>query len=135
MIRILKKKFSESPAAIMKGDSDKLPLPEGEVDYVFANMYLHHVEDPPVAIKEMTRILKPGGILVITDLDCHDYEFLLTEHHDRWAGFERTDIRQWFEDVGLTDIKVVCAGENCCAGSEAKIDKAEISIFIAAGKR
>jgi len=44
--------------------------------YVMANMFLHHVEKPGQAILEMTRILKPGGKLVIADLDRHDYEFL-----------------------------------------------------------
>jgi len=47
-------------------------------------MYLHHVEDPPAAIKEMVRILKPGGKIVITDADEHNYEFLRTEQQDRW---------------------------------------------------
>jgi len=31
-------------------------------------MYLHHVPSPTEAIKEMARILKVGGKLVITDL-------------------------------------------------------------------
>jgi ubiquinone/menaquinone biosynthesis C-methylase UbiE len=37
-------------------------------------MALHHVDSPPEALKEMSRILKPGGKVVITDLDEHDYE-------------------------------------------------------------
>jgi ubiquinone/menaquinone biosynthesis C-methylase UbiE len=56
-------------------------------------MLLHHVENPKVAIKEMVRILKPGGMIVITDLDEHKFEFLKTEQHDRWMGFKREDVQ------------------------------------------
>jgi ubiquinone/menaquinone biosynthesis C-methylase UbiE len=64
------------------------------VDYVFANMYLHHVEQPVAAIREMARILKARGKLV--DLDEHNFESLRTEQHDRWPGFYREEVRQWF---------------------------------------
>ena len=59
-----------------QGEAGSLPIQDETVDYAFANMYLHHVEVPPDAIKEMARILKPGGMLVITDLDEHSFEFL-----------------------------------------------------------
>ena len=74
------------------GEAEQLPISDNSVDYAFANMYLHHVERPPIAIKEMARILKPGGTLVITDLDSHTFEFLRDEHHDRWPGFDRQHI-------------------------------------------
>ena len=48
---------------------DRLPAADGRFDAVFANMYLHHVDDPETAVREMARLLKPGGKLVITDLD------------------------------------------------------------------
>ena len=88
------------------GVAEHLPLEDAAVDYAFANMYLHHVEDPPAAIREMARIVKPGGWLVITDMDTHTYEFLRKEQHDRWLGFDRADIRRWFEEAGLHDVLV-----------------------------
>lgn len=59
------------------------------MNYVFANMCPHHVENPPEAIREMARVVQPGGRLVITDLEPHDFTFLREEHHDRWMGFAR----------------------------------------------
>ncbi len=97
------------------GEAENLPIEDKVVDYVFANMYLHHVENPPVAIKEMARILKLGSILVITDLDEHNFEFLKTEQHDRWMGFKREDVNRWFVEAGLKEAMVDCVGENCCA--------------------
>ncbi len=116
------------------GEAERLPIADAAVDYAFANMYLHHVDDPAAAIGEMVRILKPGGRLVVTDLDAHDFEFLRREHHDRWMGFERQDVRRWFRAAGLTDVKVDCVGEQCCAVSERGLPAA-ISIFVASGTR
>ena len=117
------------------GDASQLPISDEAVNYAFANMCLHHVEVPPTAIKEMVRILKPGGKLMITDLDQHDSTFLRNEHHDRWLGFDWMEIRQWFTEVGLTGIVVDCVGENCCAQSGCGSESASISIFVASGEK
>jgi len=100
-----------------------------------ANMYLHHVEEPLIAIKEMTRILRPGGKLVITDLDEHSFEFLKAEHHDRWMGFQREDVESWFIKAGLKNVVIDCAGGNCCASSSCGCDNASISIFVSYGEK
>ena len=115
------------------GWAEELPIPDSTVDYVFANMSLHHVEHPDVAIQEMTRILKFGGKLVITDLDEHNAAFLKREHHDRWMGFDHSDVATWFSDAGLTDVLVRDVGHNCCAESEECSETADISIFVASG--
>jgi len=74
-------------------------------------MCLHHVENPLAAIKEMRRILKRGGKLVITDMDEHQFEFLRAEQHDRWLGFKREDVKRWFLEAGLKNVTVNAAGE------------------------
>lgn len=117
------------------GEAESLPIPDDTVDYAFANMYLHHVEVPPEAIKEMVRILKPGGKLVVTDLDEHTFEFLRVEHHDRWMGFQREDIGQWFTAAGLRNVIVDCVGETCCAQSSCGSEYASVSIFVASGEK
>jgi len=136
MLDRMREKFGDDGnITYLTGNSSNLPVADASVDAVLANMYLHHVESPTDAIKEMTRILKPGGVLVITDLDTHNHEFLVTEQHDRWMGFERADVKRWFEDAGLHSITVDCVGDNCCAASETAEDEAKVSIFIAAGRR
>jgi ubiquinone/menaquinone biosynthesis C-methylase UbiE len=135
MLDALRTKFPEQNRVETRvGTADALPLDTASVDYVFANMYLHHVDDPPSAIAEMMRILRPGGRVVVTDLDTHDFEFLRTEQHDRWLGFERADIERWFREAGLQGVNVDCVGENCCSESPDGT-AASISIFLASGTK
>lgn len=116
------------------GEAEALPIAGAAVDYCLANMFLHHVERPPVAIAEMARILKPGGRVVVTDLDEHDWEFLRDEHHDRWMGFERNRVRTWFREAGLTDVQVRDLGRDCCSTTR-NGDAVAIGIFVASGNR
>jgi ubiquinone/menaquinone biosynthesis C-methylase UbiE len=113
----------------------KLPIADAEVDYAFANMFLHHVENPGDMIGEMARIVKPGGVVMISDLDEHDHEFLRTEQKDRWLGFGRKDIERWFLDAGLKHVTVESVEEDCCAESECGCDKASVSIFVASARK
>lgn len=133
MVAALKVKFNTLDCRL--GNAEKIPIKNGKVDYVFANMCLHHVETPFRAIKEMTRILKTGGILVITDLAEHTVEFLRSEHHDRWMGFKREDIESWFNEAGLENIMVESLDENCCTTSQCGCQDASANIFMATGEK
>ncbi len=113
---------------------DAIPLPDATLDGVFANMYLHHAPQPPAAIREMARLLKPGGVLCITDLDTHDHEWQREQMADLWLGFERDDLRRWFAEAGLTAIDVDCAAGTCNAcGPDGSVKP--LSIFVALGRK
>lgn len=47
-------------------DSAALPLAADSVDTVLSNQVLEHVREPGNAVDEMARILKPGGLAIIT---------------------------------------------------------------------
>jgi len=117
-------------------DGLSLPLPDSSVDAVFANMYLHHCPDPMAAIQEMVRILRPGGRLILTDMDAHTHEWLKTEMSDIWLGFEREQMRAWYEQANLVNVIVDCTGQSCQAGCMSDAgEHVDISIFVAAGTR
>jgi ubiquinone/menaquinone biosynthesis C-methylase UbiE len=83
------------------GNALDLPLAEGSVDRAFLVTVLGEVPDRAKTLAELRRVLKPGGILSITEaLPDPDYQFpdvvrdlcrasgfRLLEHHRRFLGF------------------------------------------------
>jgi ubiquinone/menaquinone biosynthesis C-methylase UbiE len=134
MLAQVRNRFTGKAIELRVGDVDSLPLQTGEVDAITANMVLHHAPDPAHAIREMARGLKPGGRLVITDADTHTHEWLRTEQHDLWLGFDRAEVKQWFENAGLLDITVLDTGEVCSPTAECGTPAA-ITIFLARGHK
>lgn len=117
-----------------QAEGQQLPAGDNHFDAVFANMYLHHAPDPAAAIAEMARILKPGGKLVITDLDTHQQAWMREAMSDRWLGFEREQIRQWYTAAGLAEIDMDCAAGTCnCNGPQQ--ENVSLSIFVAIGEK
>jgi ubiquinone/menaquinone biosynthesis C-methylase UbiE len=136
MLAEMRQRFAEVDQIDYRlGDGETLPVEEASCDYAFANMYLHHTEQPDQAIKEIARILKPGGALVITDLDEYDEESLRDEHYDCWMGFKREDIRRWFSQAGFRNVQVADIGENCCQSSGCGSQPKGLSMFVASGEK
>lgn len=69
------------------GDVLRLPYPDGSFDIVAAITLLCLVPDPGAAISEMTRVLAPGGRLVLGDL--HRWSLVAAKRRIRgWSGNE-----------------------------------------------
>jgi len=49
----------------------ELPFPDGSFDVAFAHALLQHLGDPLAALKEMRRVLRPGGLAGIADPAWH----------------------------------------------------------------
>lgn len=135
MLEVARKNLAAfSNVQLERAPGDELPLPDAVLDGVFANMYLHHAPDPAKAITEMTRVLKPGGVLCITDLDTHDHEWQREQMADLWLGFDRQEIREWFTRAGLEQVDVESAEGTCNArGLDGKIEP--LSIFVAIARK
>lgn len=52
-------------AELIVADAGHLPFPAGAFDVLVCNASFHHYPDPEAALKEMHRVLRPGGTLLI----------------------------------------------------------------------
>ena len=92
-----------SNAELLVGDLAGLPLADNSVDAAFANMVLHHAVDPVAMLKEMARIVRPGGTIVLTDEVEHSYEWMREAHADVWLGSTPKQVEDFFREAGLAD--------------------------------
>ena len=69
MVRETQERLGPSAVAIV-GDSEHMPLESEQYEIVTCNMSIHHYPHAQDAVNEMYRILKPGGTLLLNDMDC-----------------------------------------------------------------
>jgi ArsR family transcriptional regulator len=69
-------------------------------------MVLHHMARLEPSLREMLRVLRPGGTAVVLELAPHREEWMHDEHGDRHLGLERDAVRAAFERAGFTSVEV-----------------------------
>ncbi len=82
-VRMAKKEHVDHAVDFRVGDSQALHLADGSFDAVIAHTLLSHVPSPLVVLKEIFRILKPGGMVGIFD---GDYASMTFENADPVKG-------------------------------------------------
>jgi ubiquinone/menaquinone biosynthesis C-methylase UbiE len=103
------------PIEFVHGDAHALPFDDDSFDRCRAERVLIHVADPAKAIGEMVRVTKPGGRVVISDLDLETLFLnstntrlareaalaLADETVSPWVGRR---LQRLMTEAGLTDI-------------------------------
>lgn len=107
MLQAARKRLGDSDTVdLRQGDLRQLPIETGVVDAVVMSLVLHHIEDPPAALAESVRILKPGGRLLIIDMlehDRADYRLAMGHH---WLGFAPGQIETWLAEADVRDVRL-----------------------------
>jgi SAM-dependent methyltransferase len=79
------------------GDAHALPLPSGSVGSVLLRYVVQHLARPVDALREVHRVLRPGGVAVVTDVDAQLWGLAepsypeLAHLHARLASAQRRD--------------------------------------------
>src|SRR6266705_6741323 len=115
------------------GNVESMPLQDSSVDVVIGNMVLHHCPHPEIAISEISRVIKPGGRIAISDLQEHSHEWLRKEHADLWLGFKMKDIAVMLKDNGLEKVSVD-ALSSCCSNTQGE-QAVKIPMFLASAQK
>lgn len=56
-------------APLIAGDLRALPLPEASLDAALLRYVVQHLPEPSAALAEVRRVLRPGGVLAVVDVD------------------------------------------------------------------
>jgi ubiquinone/menaquinone biosynthesis C-methylase UbiE len=70
--------------SVQRADACRLPFADASFDAVHCERVLMHLDDPDLALREMARVLRPGGVAVAAEPDRGGFRL---DHADR-AGFD-----------------------------------------------
>lgn len=103
MLALARSRLSGNPLADLRlGELEHIPLKNNAVDCAVMNMVLHHISQPGQSISEAWRVLKPGGMFILTDFQKHENKDIIQKMGGAWSGFEPQKICQWLEDTGFS---------------------------------
>jgi SAM-dependent methyltransferase len=96
--------------ALVEGDIHKMPWHDGSFGALVLSNTLHHVADRTSALKELLRVLAPGGVMIAYDprrvAPLEAFKKLVRRNHDAFTeyhyAFEPREYRTMFEDAGLS---------------------------------
>jgi len=62
---------------------------------------MHHQPSPLAFMQQAFSVLRPGGVLILVELDRHDQEWVKEVCGDFWLGFEPDELIHWGERAGF----------------------------------
>ena len=88
------------------GDIEQVPLAEKSVDLAILSQALHHARHPQAAVDEAFRILRPGGQILVLDLNEHTFEKARELYADVWLGFKESALHGFLKKAGFAKVEV-----------------------------
>jgi SAM-dependent methyltransferase len=115
MLALAQKNVSESRLSnvhLLKGVIEQIPLPANSVDVVISNCVINLSTDKPAVLAEISRVLKPGGRIGISDIVAEDH-LNLEDRAERgaWVGciagaLSRSEYEAGLDAAGFEGITV-----------------------------
>ena len=101
----------------------ELPYPDDSFDLAYAHQVLQHLTDPVLALREMRRVVRPGGHVAVRDSDYYTMSASpLTDAIERWRDVYRQVARHngaepdagrylfaWCREAGLSDVTMTAS--------------------------
>ncbi|EKM59007.1 uncharacterized protein PHACADRAFT_205188 [Phanerochaete carnosa HHB-10118-sp] len=111
----------------LQGDAHALPFPDATFDIVHAHQVLQHIGDPVLALREMRRVAKPGGIVASRESDRATFTWFPDSGLREWAElYDRVArgnggepdagrrIKAWAREAGFDPARTTCSAATWC---------------------
>ena len=110
---------------------EMLPVADKTCDLAVACLVMHHLAGPQDALREMHRVLKPGGLVLIVEQEKHEHREFYELMQDHWWGFDPTALRELVSAAGFEDVQ-----QHRLATARAGRGSAEApDLFVLVGRR
>lgn len=83
------------------GDTREAAAKPASVDSIVVNMVLHHTPEPGQIFQDLHTALRPGGQLLVAELQEHAQDWARDACGDLWLGFAPEQLSAWAEKAGL----------------------------------
>ena len=91
---------------VRQGELESLPITTGELDVAMLSLVLHYSPDPSRALTEVARVVRPGGRLLVVDMQPHERVEYQQQMGHVWLGFSEKQITRLLGGAGFTDVRV-----------------------------
>ncbi len=114
MLQVLNRKIVGGGLNNMRAirlDLEHDPVPDDRYHMIVTSMVMHHIANPDKTLRAFHKMLLPGGILCLADLDTEPGTFHTAEaagsvHHH---GFDREAMKARLAQIGLSEARDVTA--------------------------
>lgn len=115
-------------------EGNSFPFEDDSFDTVLVSLFVHHATNPARVFTECTRVLRPGGKVILADLVKHEETWMMDTLHDVWLGFNSEEVQGWMENADLNDISVHDIGAKC-TGPDFEEHGASVDILVMTAKK
>jgi C_GCAxxG_C_C family probable redox protein len=135
-LEVLQRQFGVSELVeFRRGVFGQLPIKDASLDAILADRALLTVERPAAAVAEMAAKLKPGGRLVLAELDHPGQALFDQKPSPGQAGFSRAEVARWLREAGLIGESVEGLGVSCSGDTLHPDGPPDAPMFLARGFR
>ncbi|MEQ1353392.1 MAG: methyltransferase domain-containing protein, partial [Candidatus Acidiferrum sp.] len=104
-------KFGRTAPRYIACDGHRLPLQNESVQFAIFNESLHHMEDARKVLKEVHRVLAPGGKVFMYEPYAYNPYRRLSEVRDRFLGtieksFGEGQLKRLLSEAGMTTVSI-----------------------------
>ncbi len=95
---------------LVQGDMHRPPLDDGSFDFVLSTQSLQYADEPAEVFRQIARVLKPGGRMLVVTLAAHRHEEVRASYGHVHLGFRERELAQLVRGAGLELVALTSAG-------------------------